>query len=243
MPLTSIWKGNELTCRKCRLLVQFIPAHLFSFSMMFCLQVCTELSAQATGVLIIFSLSVDAHTAHHLYYECLKGDLMKNRTVILVSHHVQLTAPGASYIVALDNGRLQFQGSQADFMTSKVLQSLSQSGATDAADESEEAKVPDVEDIAAGETTLDNSADKSDTNSTAAPTAVDVEVKLEQKKAPRKLIEEEKRAVGRIGKDIWMTYLSACGGTMYWITFGFALVVAAAGPVLQNGWLKYESAL
>ena len=49
--------------------------------------------------------TVDAHTAHHLYFECLKGDLMRGRTVILVSHHVQLCAPGASYIVALDNGR------------------------------------------------------------------------------------------------------------------------------------------
>ena len=40
---------------------------------------------------------------------------MRGRTVILVSHHVQLCAPGASYIVALDNGRLQFQGKQAEF--------------------------------------------------------------------------------------------------------------------------------
>lgn len=180
---------------------------------------------------------VDAHTAHHLYYECLKGDLMKDRTVILVSHHVQLCAPGASYVVALDNGRLQFQGNQADFMASDVLQSLTQSGATDPADEKGEAAVKEIEEIA--ETSAaDKSGDVSDTNSTAAVTVVDVDVKPEQKKAPRKLIEEEKRAVGRIGQDIWAAYLGACGGPFYWVIFAISLTAAAAGPVLENGWLK-----
>ncbi|KAI0806225.1 multidrug resistance-associated ABC transporter [Irpex lacteus] len=190
--------------------------------------------------------AVDAHTAHHLYYECLKGDLMKGRTIILVSHHVQLCAPGASYIVALDNGRLQFQGSQADFMSSKVLQSLSQSGAVDKSDETEETKVHDIEELVPVESSdpqEPSPGDKSETNSTAAPTAVDVQVdqtasKPEQRKAPRKLIEEEKRAVGRIGKDIWTTYLQACGGMWYWVAFSTSLILAAAGPVLQNGWLK-----
>lgn len=172
---------------------------------------------------------------------------MKGRTIILVSHHVQLCAPGASYIVALDNGRLQFQGSQGDFMSSKVLQSLSQSGAVDKSDETEEAKVHDIEELVPVESSDSQEpspGDKSETNSTAAPTAVDVQVdqtasKPEQRKAPRKLIEEEKRAVGRIGKDIWTTYLQACGGMWYWVAFSTSLILAAAGPVLQNGWLKY----
>lgn len=166
---------------------------------------------------------------------------MKGRTVILVSHHVQLCAPGAKYIVALDNGRLQFQGNQADFMSSEVLKSLSQSGAADTSDEKEATAVHDIEEIADQATAgpPDVSGDKSDTNSTAAPTAVDIEVKPEQKKAPRKLVEEEKRAVGRIGRDIWATYVKACGGAVYWTTFSLSLLLAAIGPVLENGWLKY----
>ena len=168
---------------------------------------------------------------------------MKGRTIILVSHHVQLCAPGATYIVALDNGRLQFQGNQADFMASEVLKSLSQSGAADASDDKEETAVHGIEETAEQVESLDASHDKSDTNSSAAHTAVDVEVKPEQKKAPRKLIEEEKRAVGRIGQDIWATYLRAFGGPFYWATFILALVVAAASPVLENGWLKYVANL
>jgi hypothetical protein len=39
------------------------------------------------------------------------------------------------------------------------------------------------------------------------------------KKPARKLVEEEKRAVGRIGRDIWETYIQACGNMWYWLLF------------------------
>lgn len=35
--------------------------------------------------------AVDAHTASHLFENCLRGPLMKGRTVVLVSHHVQVS--------------------------------------------------------------------------------------------------------------------------------------------------------
>lgn len=185
--------------------------------------------------------AVDAHTAHHLFFECLKGDLMRGRTVILVSHHVQLCAPGASYIVALDNGRLQFQGARDDFMSSGVLKSLSQSGVTDPADEKEETLVHAVEEIAEKDKhTGSHSAEDSETSSTTA--AVE-ETKPEVKKAPRRLIEEEKRAVGRISQDIWMTYLGACGSWVFWVLFALTLGLGAGGPVAENWWLKCVSIL
>lgn len=159
---------------------------------------------------------------------------MRGRTVILVSHHVQLCAPGASYIVALDNGHLQFQGSRDDFMASDVLQSLSQSGGA-APEEKDE---PPVEELADAQ---EKKGEDSETSSTTAATTAgngEPETKPEAKKAPRRLIEEEKRAVGRISKDIWLTYLGACGGWVYWIIFALSLVLGATGPVLENWWLK-----
>lgn len=180
-------------------------------------------------------LAVDAHTAHHLFHECLKGDLIRGRTVILVSHHVQLCAPGANFIVALDNGRVQFQGTRDAFTSSKVLSTLVQSGSTDPADEKEETTVPRVEEVAEKEAS-ESTADEGSTS--AAPTIVATEVKKEQKKPPRKLIEEEKRAVGRIGKDIWNAYFSACGGPLFWVAFLFSFILAALGPVFENGWLR-----
>ncbi|KAJ7512873.1 multidrug resistance-associated ABC transporter [Mycena galericulata] len=176
--------------------------------------------------------AVDAHTAHHLYHICLRGELMQGRTVILVSHHVQLCAPGAAYIVALDNGRVQFQGNRNEFQASGVMSRLVQSTTTDDEDKNEVA-------TEAMPTDAQRAEGSDDLRSTAVPSPV-VATKTE-KSAPRKLIEEETRAVGRVAKDVWMTYIKACGGAPYWALFIFIFVVAALGPVLENGWLSYWS--
>ena len=63
-------------------------------------------------------------------------------------------------------------------------------------------------------------------------------MKLEKKPA-RKLVEEEKRAVGRISREIWETYIWACGEGWYWTLFILVLVIASAAPVAENGWLRY----
>lgn len=184
-------------------------------------------------------MPVDAHTARHLYRECLKGDLTRGRTVILVSHHVQLCAPGASYIVALENGKVAFQGDRNAFRSSPVLNTLIQSGAADAADDMEEIIVADVEELIAEKEK--EPSDENGGHSSEAPSIVaasETETKPEQRKAPRKLIEEETRAVGHVGKDIWMTYIKACGGPLYWIMFAVALLLAAVSPVAENGWLR-----
>ncbi|EIW54849.1 ATP-binding cassette transporter [Trametes versicolor FP-101664 SS1] len=184
--------------------------------------------------------AVDAHTAHHLYHECLKGDLMRGRTLILVSHHVQLCAAGAQYIVALDNGRVQYSGDFDSFRSSGVLSTLVQSGAADPADDNETDVEKAKEITSAGESS--SAPASSETSSTVAvATPAELEPQPEKKKAPRKLVEEEKRAVGRIGKDIWTTYLKAYGGVAYWATFIGALALAALSPVFENGWLRIWS--
>lgn len=185
---------------------------------------------------------VDAHTAHHLFHECLKGDLMRGRTVILVSHHVQLCAPGASYVVTLENGRVAFQGDRDSFLSSGVLSTLIQSGVADASDEHEETTIADVEELLPEKESSDDSGGpSSETTSTVA--ASETETKPEKRKAPRKLVEEEKRAVGHISKDIWMAYINACGGSYYWILFFVALLLAALSPVAENGWLRCVTSL
>lgn len=150
---------------------------------------------------------------------------MRGRTVILVSHHVQLCAPGASYIVALDNGRVQFQGDRAAFYSSDVLGSLVQSGSS-ATRAEDEAQVPTAEEI----------ADAIPFSTPTPETAISAQPKL-RKKAPRKFIEEEKRAVGRIGKEVWGAYLIVCGQRWYWILFIAVLLLADLSPIAEKGWL------
>lgn len=179
-------------------------------------------------------LTVDAHTADHLYNECLRGDLMKGRTVILVSHHVQLCAPGAKYVVALDNGRLLFEGSKEKFYDSGILASLVQSEQTQDEPENNDDK-EEKDQLEKAEERILSEEPPSETTSTVASASPSIKA---EKKPARKLVEEEKRAVGRISRDIWETYIWACGNGWYWALFIFILVVASASPVLENGWLR-----
>ncbi|KAF8518400.1 multidrug resistance-associated ABC transporter [Hysterangium stoloniferum] len=181
--------------------------------------------------------AVDAHTAHHLYENCLKGELLRGRTVILVSHHVQLCAPGASYVVAMDNGRVTYAGDSETFRSSGVIDTLISDNAESKELKAAPAEVNDTE----IEMALEGNGDDSETSSTVATTTADDTKAVEKRKAPRKLIEEEKRAVGRISREVWKVYTFACGGAWYWLLFIVTMVLATASPVIENGWLKIWS--
>ncbi|KAI9226114.1 MAG: P-loop containing nucleoside triphosphate hydrolase protein [Piptocephalis tieghemiana] len=50
--------------------------------------------------------AVDAHTARHLYEQCLLGPLMRPRTLILVTHYVDLCTRDASLLLTLSHGQV-----------------------------------------------------------------------------------------------------------------------------------------
>lgn len=57
----------------------------------------------SAGILLLDDIfaALDVHTAKWIVDHCLTGDLVKGRTVILVTHNIALTRPFASYAVAL----------------------------------------------------------------------------------------------------------------------------------------------
>ncbi|KAG8904640.1 hypothetical protein FRB99_001405, partial [Tulasnella sp. 403] len=194
--------------------------------------------------------AVDAETAHHIFENALKGPLLKGRTVVLVSHHVQLCVTGASYVVALNNGHLVYAGGPEEFKNSPVMNSLAQSSDPEVKTSKEDATVtkepPTIEETLVKTSTLDADGNSdSELSSTAAATS-EVSTNASQTKAakkPRKLVEEETRVVGRVRRDVWETYLRACGRWYYWASFLVILAIAALAPVVENGWLRYWSSL
>ncbi|KAF8199798.1 P-loop containing nucleoside triphosphate hydrolase protein [Mycena galopus ATCC 62051] len=59
--------------------------------------------------------ALDVHTAKWIVDKCLNGDLIKNRTVILVTHNVVMTSKIAGFVVSLSlDGRVVSQGSISD---------------------------------------------------------------------------------------------------------------------------------
>lgn len=70
--------------------------------------------------------AVDAHTSRYLFNRALTGELMKGRTCILVTHHVDLVLSGASYQVELKAGSVVSKGAivpiqKIPISTSEVL--------------------------------------------------------------------------------------------------------------------------
>lgn len=54
--------------------------------------------------------AVDSHTAKWIFDYCIRGPMMIGRTCILVTHNLALCAPRSRYIVLLDNGKVEIQG-------------------------------------------------------------------------------------------------------------------------------------
>ncbi|GAA5904673.1 uncharacterized protein JCM6883_003864 [Sporobolomyces salmoneus] len=209
--------------------------------------------------------AVDAHTAAHIYENCLKGPLLEGRTVILVSHQVQLTAPGAAYVVSLENGRTSFVGSAQEFLNSDKFKAIDGRDDKDepAATESTPKKSTEKETKKAPPRNKSLSAiidAATPASSTEVSSAIEAESdsedeediareggvegddknvpKVEEKKA-RKLIEDEGRAVGRVSGAVWRLYLSCMGGAVFWVLFVLIFGGAKISDVAQTWWLGF----
>ncbi|KAF7368865.1 ATP-binding cassette transporter [Mycena venus] len=70
-----------------------------------------------TQVLLLDDIlaALDVHTAKWIVEKCLTGDLIRNRTVILVTHNVALTGKIADFVVSVGlDGRVHSRGSISD---------------------------------------------------------------------------------------------------------------------------------
>ncbi|KAG2220577.1 hypothetical protein INT45_008758 [Circinella minor] len=174
--------------------------------------------SQAETVILDDCLSaVDAHTARHIYENCLIGELMRGRTIILVTHHVGLCLKGASYIVALKEGKVAGAGDPQTMVKSGVLgEELSRTHGENS----------DAEEEAAVEGPIPTVPQKQQSkNSTQANGA-------------GKLVQEEVRAEGGVKWSVYDTYISASGGYPYWILLLILFAAAQAGVLIQDYWIK-----
>ncbi|CAK9783969.1 P-loop containing nucleoside triphosphate hydrolase protein [Cutaneotrichosporon oleaginosum] len=203
--------------------------------------------------------AVDAHTAHAIMENCLRGPLTADRTVLLVSHHTTLVSPSAAFIVALDNGDIKFAGTRQDFVDGGLMKELeaedpeAQPTTGEIAEEKTvEENISDLKkpthkqlESISGELSVPGSEPGSETSSIAptdeATTLAASTDGLLKQKVPRKLIEDEKRVRGRIAWSVWKTYFNALGGPVWWIVFFFAILVSTLMPVFERGWVSYWS--
>ncbi|WOO78778.1 ATP-dependent bile acid permease [Vanrija pseudolonga] len=165
--------------------------------------------------------AVDSHTAKHLTEKCINGPLLRGRTVILVSHHVELLLPASDYLVRIVDGRVDAQGTPEDLRSRGELEGIV------AIEEAECAAVDTVqpEDVEIIVKSAEGDDKKQD--------------KKEKKKGPgRKLVKDEERAVGNVK---WGTYLLYIRAATY-ITWIISLIVMIFGQVssfAEQLWIKF----
>ncbi|KAI0638608.1 multidrug resistance-associated ABC transporter [Trametes polyzona] len=158
--------------------------------------------------------ALDVHTSRWIVDNCFKGDLLRGRTVLLVTHNVAMASPIADYVVSLGtDGRIASQGTLSKVLAKdkKLLEEL--------AEEREELKK------------AENEVDHVEPDDEAAP-----------QKADGKLVVAEEIAEGHISWPALRLYLSSMGGThsfMFWVSVVGFLVICEFMGVFQTYWLGY----
>ncbi|CAJ0640522.1 438_t:CDS:10 [Entrophospora sp. SA101] len=158
--------------------------------------------------------AVDSHTAKYLYENCIMGDLMKNRTRILVTHHVGLCIRNAAFVVVMKDGQITDQGPANQILSSGILGDISI--------EEENEKGGDDDELKNKSTEHAKPKSKSANGSDG------------------KLVLEEKREQGAIKWIVYKTYLSATGGYLFWV---FLLSMFILVQALQVGQAYSETSL
>ncbi|ELU39893.1 multidrug resistance-associated ABC transporter [Rhizoctonia solani AG-1 IA] len=167
--------------------------------------------------------AVDSHTAELIVKRCFLGPLMKHRTVILVTHHVDLVLPAVSWVVKLYEGQVESQGTVAQLRESGALSSIR-------AGQKEIELTEEVITTGSGE---DQTGGPKDPNKTA-----------------RKLVEDEKKASGSVGIAVYKTYLSAASYVLFCFLVLFLLsdelywsesyMTQDAQVYTSSGWLEWK---
>ncbi|KAG6905629.1 hypothetical protein DXG01_001538, partial [Tephrocybe rancida] len=150
--------------------------------------------SRARYVLLDDPLSaVDSGTAGWIVDNLLKGGLLEGRTVILVTHHVDLVLPAAHYLVRMLDGRIDTQGTIKDLRAQGVLEELTHDSAVTIAE-------AEVQQEALAPTPSDSENADGDEEEVK---------KAKAGKKPRKLVKDEHREVGGVKWAIYKSYLKA----------------------------------
>jgi ABC-type multidrug transport system fused ATPase/permease subunit len=175
------------------------------------------------GIMIIDDVfsALDAHVGRYIYENAVIGELAEGRTRILATHHTSLCLPRAKYAVRLSaSGVLEHAG---------LIEALRQEGVLDEileADDYTEAKNVEEDEVLRAEETNGATAIPSEDAAFAA------------KAAPKKLIEEEKREIGRVKTSVYAGYLHASGGWPFWSFLAVLFAVAEGFTLGRTYWIR-----
>lgn len=141
------------------------------------------------------------HTAQHIVNNCLSGELARGRTIILVTHHISLCLPIASYVVELSHGNVARAGDIEELRDIGEPDTISEAG-----DGETEATI-------SGTHTPKNEADDVPTKKRSTSQMIG------------KVVEVEARAEGRVPFRTYWVYIKAAGLRSWALTLVLMLMI------------------
>ncbi|KAI8979837.1 hypothetical protein BDF20DRAFT_871958 [Mycotypha africana] len=164
--------------------------------------------------------AVDAHTSKHIFKKCLTGDLLKGRTVILVTHQVKLCLPSAHYLIRIEDGNLIAHDTVENLKsTGRLYKLVDDNPENDGLNETNEDEIEEI---------IDDEKEKANI----------AKLDMDSKTDVGKLVKEESSAEGQVEMKVYTTYLSACGGWLFWLSLICTFALARFLIFIENWWLR-----
>ncbi|KAE9405089.1 P-loop containing nucleoside triphosphate hydrolase protein [Gymnopus androsaceus JB14] len=157
--------------------------------------------------------ALDVHTSKWIVEKCLKGDLITDRTILMVTHNVALAQSVAGFVVSIKDGRILSQGT--------VSEALSKDEVLASQTETEESMIEAVEEE------IDEAGDTSKKAADASQ---------------GKLIVAEEVQVGNVGWPAIRLLFKGLGGqhvALFFISFVGCFAASELVELLQTWWLGY----
>ncbi|KAJ4825851.1 ATP-binding cassette, sub-C (CFTR MRP), member 9 [Turnera subulata] len=149
--------------------------------------------------------AVDAHTGTQLFQECLMG-ILKEKTILYVTHQVEFL-PAADLILVMENGRISQAGTFAELLKQNIGFEVLVGAHNQALD-----SVLNVENSRPAQDVAGDSENNTSSSENAGSSFIrhesDHDLTVEMTDRGGKLVQDEEREKGSIGKEVYWSYLT-----------------------------------
>ena len=198
--------------------------------------------SKAHHVLLDDCLSaVDSHTGHWILDHCITGDLMRDRTCVLVTHNVAMSVLHAKNVIVLKQGKVTGQGTP-DAIASKGVLPSQESSRSDPTGYSKSTQSSEQQSASAGGSPSSSSIitratqiDGDQLKDTEDPQKVQDLEPLPKSIEPT---EPERKATGAIKWSNFRMYFSASGKWFYWLAMILMLFANQFSSLSIDLWIR-----
>ncbi|OLY85174.1 ATP-dependent bile acid permease [Smittium mucronatum] len=184
--------------------------------------------------------AIDSHTSHHILKHCFSDqNIIRGRTIVLVTHHVEMVLPLTEWVILMKDGSVVGQGSPSKDSDQEWFKSLFKKPKNDNHKSATNSKIKNSH--TKKQKGISSSEIESVNKNNIAPQSIDISnsvpdlpINVGHELDPNPpSIETETQEIkesGVVKLSVWKVYFDAVGGAKYWY---FVLLLAVLTQVLS----------